>query len=189
MAESVGWSNIPYEQQFRLQGIQVMAKVLYQIAPVVANATLDLCGSHCLSPLIYAKRLMEELQDGQVLLLFSDCPGIKDDLFSWARHMRHEILQIRKTEPEKTEYYIRKGKGPAREANVCLDMRGVACPWPIIRARRAIAGMQAGETLKLISSCSAAPNEVSTWSCLTGHHVIEVREIDNDVHEFYIRKR
>lgn len=166
-----------------------MAKALYQIAPVVANATLDLCGLQCPAALISAKRLVEELGEGQVLMLLSDCPGTQDDLFSWARHMRHQILQTRKTASGETEYYIRKGRGLAREADVCLDMRGVTCPWPIIRARRAIAGMQAGQTLKLISSCSAAPNEISTWSCLTGNHIIEVCEIDNGVHEFYICKR
>ena len=50
----------------------------------LVNVVLDMKGLSCPKPLIGAKRMVDELAAGQVLLLISDCPGTQDDLFAWA---------------------------------------------------------------------------------------------------------
>ena len=47
----------------------------------MVNVVLDMKGLSCPRPLIGAKRMVDELATGQVLLLVSDCPGTQDDLF------------------------------------------------------------------------------------------------------------
>jgi len=55
------------------------------------------------------------LRDGQVLLLLSDCPGTRDDLFAWARQTGNEVIH---TEPRD------------RGATAITCARAAAAPWP-----------------------------------------------------------
>ena len=57
------------------------------------NVVLDMKGLSCPRPLIGAKRMVDELTAGQVLLLVSDCPGTQDDLFAWAKQTGNQILK------------------------------------------------------------------------------------------------
>ncbi len=107
-----------------------------------ANVTLDMKGLSCPGPLLGAKRMVDELEAGQILLLVSDCPGTKDDLYSWAKQTGNEVLQAQKMPDGGTGYYIQKGHGAARKANVVLDIRGVVCPGPIVEAKKLLNGMQ-----------------------------------------------
>ena len=52
-------------------------------APTV---TLDMRGTSCPAPLLGAKKIVDDLRPGEVLLLLSDCPGTQDDLFSWSKY-------------------------------------------------------------------------------------------------------
>ncbi len=160
-----------------------------QNVSIMPNVTLDMSGLHCPAPLVGAKQVVDDLRSGEVLLLVSDCPGTKDDLFSWVKHTDNEIVKVNKRPSGKTEFYIRKGRHPSHVANVILDIRGVICRGPVIEARKILAGMQRGEILKLISSCPASRDEVESWTGVTGHELIETREIDQGAREFYIRKR
>jgi TusA-related sulfurtransferase len=164
-----------------------MESVLQNVS-IMPNVILDMSGLSCPAPLVGAKQVVDYLRPGEVLLLVSDCPGTKDDLFSWVRHTDNEIVQVGKTASGKTEFFIRKGKHLGVTANITLDIRGVICPGPVIEARKILAGMQRGEILKLVSSCPASQDEVGTWTGATGHELIETREMDHGVREFYIRK-
>ena len=55
--------------------------------------TLDMRGSACPGPILGAKRLLDDLSAGQVLLLISDCAGTRDDLLAWPRYADVEMLQ------------------------------------------------------------------------------------------------
>ena len=50
--------------------------------PLQPTVTLDMRGTSCPAPLLGAKRIVDDLRPGQVMLLYSDCPGTQDDLFS-----------------------------------------------------------------------------------------------------------
>ena len=152
------------------------------------NVTLDLTGLTCPKPLLGAKRVMDDLEPGEVLLLISDCPGTKDDLFSWVSHIGNEIMKVEKTEAGHNGFFIRKGKGAHYTANVVLDARGVSCPGPIIEARKILGGMQSSQILKLVSSCPASRDEVKIWTESTGYQLLGTQEIEPGVLAFFIRK-
>ena len=61
-----------------------------------ANVTLDMKGAACPGPLLGAKRVLDELLAGEVMLLISDCPATRDDLFAWPRYADVEILRTEK---------------------------------------------------------------------------------------------
>ena len=74
------------------------------------HVTLDMKGSACPGPMLGAKRVLDELLAGEVMLLVSDCPSTRDDLLSWPKYADVEIVKTRKLARGATGYYIRKGK-------------------------------------------------------------------------------
>jgi len=154
-----------------------------------STVTLDLTGLSCPAPLLGAKRVLDDLDPGQVLLLVSDCPGAHDDLSAWVQHTDHELLATEKGEGKRMHYYLRKGHSKPVRANVVLDIRGVSCPGPIVEAKKLLESMQPGEVLQLISSCPGSPDDVRAWTRTTGLELVSARETARNVHEFFVRKR
>lgn len=153
-----------------------------------ANVVLDLKGLTCPGPLLGAKRMVDDLETGQILLLVSDCPGTHDDLFAWAKQTGNQVLKTEKQDTGGTGYYIQKGKGNAHQVNVLLDIRGVVCPGPIVEARKLLNGMKAGEVLKLVSDCPGISSDITGWADSTGMKILDTTEIAAGEYEFYIQK-
>lgn len=162
--------------------------VVKQPLVIGANGILDLTGLSCPHPLLGAKKVLDELSPGEVLCLVSDCPGTKDDLFSWIKLTDNEVIRTDKCDDGADKFFIRKGRRPPSVFNVSLDMSGTACPGPIVEARKFIQAMQGGEVLKLVSSCSAIRDDIEAWIKSSGHALLEIQEIDPGVLAFYIRK-
>lgn len=151
--------------------------------------TLDLCGLSCPAPLLGAKRVLDDLDAGQVLLLVSDCPGTPDDISAWVNVTDHELIGTEKGEGKRTLFYLRKGRRAPPRATAVLDIRGVSCPGPILEAKKLLEGMKSGEVLHLISSCPGTPADVRAWAKATGHELVASRETGRDVYEFFLRRR
>ena len=154
-----------------------------------ANAVLDLKGLTCPAPLLGAKKLVDDLLEGQILLLVSDCPGTQDDLFAWAKQTGNQVLKAEQMPKGGTGYYIMKGKGKkANKVNVLLDIRGVVCPGPIVEAKKLLNGMKTGEVLKLVSNCPGIHADITSWAATTGMKLLDTVKIAADDYEFYIQK-
>lgn len=153
------------------------------------TVTLDLTGLTCPAPLLGAKRVLDDLDPGQVLLLVSDCPGTFDDVAAWVHLTDHELLGTEKDEGKRMRYYLRKGHVAPPKANVTLDIRGVSCPGPILEAKKLLDGMRSGEVLHLISSCPGTPADVRAWARSTGHELIASRESGRNLFEFFVRRK
>jgi TusA-related sulfurtransferase len=152
------------------------------------DVTLNLTGMTCPGPIIGAKKMIDELAEGQVLLLLSDCPGTKDDLYAWAKNTGNRVLKAERFADGSSGYYIQRGIGARRFANVSLDMRGSVCPGPIIEAKKLINGMGSGEVLRLISNCPGSRDDVEDWARNTGLGLLDSVQIGAHEYEFYIRK-
>lgn len=153
------------------------------------HVTLDMRGSACPGPMLGAKRVLDELLAGEVLLLISDCPGTKDDLLSWPKYADVEVLKSRKLAQGGTEYYIRKGKARRVSPNAVLDMRGATCPGPVVEAKKLLNGMHKGEVLQLVSDCPGIRADVRSWVKATGLELADARESAPGEFVFHIRKR
>jgi TusA-related sulfurtransferase len=152
--------------------------------------TLDLCGLNCPAPLLGAKQVVDDLPPGKSMLLISDCPGTPDDLFAWSRHTGNEVVATSKLGGRRVAYTIRRGsaEGAHPSVNATLDIRGVACPGPIIEAKKLLDGMHAGEVLRLISNCPGSPDDVNAWVKSTALGLVDKQETAPGTFEFYIRK-
>ncbi len=152
--------------------------------------TLDMSGLSCPAPLIGAKKIVDDMEAGQSLLLISDCPGTSDDLFAWARHTGNDVTVKEKLEGGKTAYLVTRGSGTAPlKPNVTLDVRGVSCPGPILEAKKLLDGMKSGEMLMLVSNCPGTPADIDAWVKNTALELVNRVEIARGSYEFYLRKK
>jgi TusA-related sulfurtransferase len=152
------------------------------------NVKLDLRGLTCPAPLLGAKRVVDDLKKEQVLLLISDCPGTKDDLFAWAEQTHNDVLKTEPMADGGTGYYIMKGKGAVQKANVLLDIRGVLCPGPIVEAKKLLNGMNSGEILKLVSNCPGIRSDIVGWADMTHVKILSTVEVAAGEYEFFLQK-
>ena len=152
-------------------------------------AMVDLTGLTCPGPILGAKEILAALKDGQVLLLLSDCPGTRDDLFAWARQTGNEVIHTEGRPRGATGYYVRKGRAKAIAVHARLDLRGALCPGPIVEAKQLLKGLRGGEVLQLVSDCPGIRDDIVGWAKVTGVEIVAVVEADAGATEFYLRKR
>ena len=69
-----------------------------------------------------------------------------------------------------------------------LDATGLICPMPVLKARKALTGMQAGEELEVLTTDPAAPKDFEAFCDATGHLLLSVT-VDGEVTRFIIAKR
>lgn len=148
--------------------------------------TLDLRGISCPAPLVSTYQMMDELKQGDVLLLISDCPGTGDDLLAWTKQTGNQLLSVEEAGEFGHEYYIQKGD--LHPVNIVLDVRGAVCPWPVIEASRLLRGMNENETLKLISSCESSEDDIATWIQSTNYKLLGKVRNSQSLFLFYIGK-
>ncbi len=155
------------------------------------TVTIDLSGLPCPAPLLGTKKIIDDLQAGQTMLLLSDCPGTADDLHAWCKFTGNEMLSSTKQADGKTAYTLRKAGGASTTpiAHVTLDMRGVTCPGPIVEAKRLLDGMKAGEVLQLVSDCPGSPTDIESWSKAASVELLASLPMARNAHEFYLRKK
>jgi TusA-related sulfurtransferase len=152
------------------------------------NVKLDMRGLTCPAPLVGAKRVVDDLRKGQVLLLISDCPGTRDDLFAWAEQTDNHVIKIEPVADGGTGYYIMKGRMATPAANAILDMRGVHCPGPIVEAKKLLNAMNPGEVLKLISNCPGIRTDIVGWADATSVKIVNSTETASGEFEFLLQK-
>jgi tRNA 2-thiouridine synthesizing protein A len=62
-------------------------------------------------------------------------------------------------------------------AEVMLDARGLSCPLPILKARRALREMQAGQTVEVLSNDPAAPQNFREFCEASNHELLECNSV------------
>jgi TusA-related sulfurtransferase len=71
-------------------------------------------------------------------------------------------------------------------AEVLLDTRGLSCPLPILKARKALHEMQAGQTLEVLSNDPEAPDGFRDFCQKSGHKLLESTNIEGNVFRLVI---
>jgi tRNA 2-thiouridine synthesizing protein A len=69
-----------------------------------------------------------------------------------------------------------------------LDTSGLNCPLPILKAKKALAGLRGGQVLRIVSTDPESVRDFETFCQHMGHALLETRE---DAGRFYflLRKR
>lgn len=73
------------------------------------------------------------------------------------------------------------------ETTHTLDARGLNCPLPILRTKKAIAALSSGEILEITASDPGSVKDLDSFCSQTGHEMVSSEEIE-DGFFFKIRK-
>jgi tRNA 2-thiouridine synthesizing protein A len=68
-----------------------------------------------------------------------------------------------------------------------LDARGLNCPLPILRAKKTLNGMAAGEVLKIISTDPGSVKDFEAFASQTGNELLNSTEEGSEFH-FMMKK-
>ena len=68
-----------------------------------------------------------------------------------------------------------------------LDAKGLKCPLPVLRARKAMKEVPVGGSLEVLATDPSAPEDFVNFCQTTGHDLLENRQ-DGDVYVLRIRK-
>lgn len=76
----------------------------------------------------------------------------------------------------------------APAADLEVDASGLKCPLPILRAKKALAQLQSGEVLKVITTDTHALQDFQAFARQTGN-VLEAQVDNGPAVEHYLRRR
>ena len=69
-----------------------------------------------------------------------------------------------------------------------LDTRGLNCPLPILKAKKALADMRSGEVLKVVATDPGSVRDFQAFARQTGNELVE-QESSNDEFVHFLRRR
>ena len=72
--------------------------------------------------------------------------------------------------------------------DVEIDTRGLNCPLPILRTKKALAGVQSGQVLKVVATDPGSVKDFETFAKQTGHALLS-RDEANGEFTFFMRKK
>ncbi len=68
-----------------------------------------------------------------------------------------------------------------------LDARGLNCPLPILRAKKALGSLQSGQTLKIIATDPGSVKDFQAFAKQTGNQLLESTEAGGE-YTFVLKK-
>ncbi|MSO92776.1 MAG: sulfurtransferase TusA family protein [Rhodospirillales bacterium] len=68
-----------------------------------------------------------------------------------------------------------------------IDTKGLNCPLPVLKAKKALQSLGKGEILAVLATDPSAPKDFKSFCEATGHQLVEVVEADG-VYTVTVRK-
>ena len=69
-----------------------------------------------------------------------------------------------------------------------LDVKGLNCPRPILRTKKALAEMETGQVLRVQATDPGSLKDFPAFAKQTGNDLVEQKEV-NRVFEFYLKRK
>ena len=69
-----------------------------------------------------------------------------------------------------------------------LDLKGFACPLPVIKTAKAMKDLQPGELLEVLATDPGSVPDFNAWSEATGNPLVEATE-DGGVYRFVLKRK
>lgn len=63
-----------------------------------------------------------------------------------------------------------------------VDVRGLSCPMPIIRTKKAMDQIEAGDHLVVLATDPGAVADFQAWTRRTGHKLVSSEQVDQEFH-------
>jgi tRNA 2-thiouridine synthesizing protein A len=69
-----------------------------------------------------------------------------------------------------------------------LDARGLACPLPIVKTRKALSDMASGQVLKVTATDSGSMADMAAFSEQTGNQLLSSSQ-EGSIYVFFLKRR
>ncbi|MFZ3578323.1 sulfurtransferase TusA family protein [Virgibacillus sp. DJP39] len=73
------------------------------------------------------------------------------------------------------------------ETTKVLDAKGLACPMPIVKTKKAINDIESGDILEVHATDKGAKSDLTAWAKSGGHELLKDTE-EGDLLKFWIKK-
>mgnify|MGYP005606437953 FL=1 len=73
-------------------------------------------------------------------------------------------------------------------ADQTLDAKGLNCPLPILKAKKALTAMPAGATLEILATDPGAVKDFAAFCRTTGHELVE-QSVGGNVYRFVLKRK
>ncbi len=77
---------------------------------------------------------------------------------------------------------------PEIKADQILDAKGLNCPMPVLKTKKALDGIQAGQVLEVVATDPGSKSDIPALLKRLGHELVDTRE-EGSVISFFIRKK
>jgi TusA-related sulfurtransferase len=66
------------------------------------------------------------------------------------------------------------------QADIEVDARGLNCPLPILKAKKALSGLESGQTVRVISTDAGSVRDFQAFARQTGNELVEQQTEGSD---------
>ncbi len=73
------------------------------------------------------------------------------------------------------------------KADQVLDCKGMSCPLPILKTKKAMETLKKGQILKVDTTDAGSKNDMNSWAKRTGNEILSVEE-GSGTFTFFIKK-
>ena len=74
------------------------------------------------------------------------------------------------------------------ECDERLDARHLACPLPVLKARKLLQGMAPRSVLEVLATDPAAKRDFMEFAATSGHVLLDASELDNGLFRFLLQR-
>ena len=75
-----------------------------------------------------------------------------------------------------------------KEVDIELDVKGLNCPMPLFKAKKAINEMAGGEKIKVLATDPGSVRDFELFAKQSGHQLLDSGSIDG-VYYYYLQKK
>jgi len=70
-----------------------------------------------------------------------------------------------------------------------VDARGLSCPLPILRTKKALAQMSSGEVVRVLATDPGSARDFQAFARQTGNTLLQQNELEEQVNEFFLARK
>ncbi|MCL2876139.1 MAG: sulfurtransferase TusA family protein [Betaproteobacteria bacterium] len=70
-----------------------------------------------------------------------------------------------------------------------VDARGLSCPLPILRLKKALAEVSGGQIVRVLATDPSSVKDFEAFAQQTGHDLIHQAELSDSTFEFFVRHK
>jgi tRNA 2-thiouridine synthesizing protein A len=73
-------------------------------------------------------------------------------------------------------------------ADITVDTRGLSCPMPLLKTKKALKGLKPGQVLEVLGTDPGSKKDIPDFGAKNGNSFLGMRDEDQGVTRYYIRK-